>query len=69
MSIRTKRTSKEWQVIFPEIVVIDPDGWDRKNFDYSWNEEKIGVQEYFKRRLLSSCKSFSQVFAGVRDEI
>ena len=33
-----KKTSEEWS-IFPYPKVIDPDGWDRKNYDYSWKEE------------------------------
>ena len=34
------KTSKEWQELYPEIKVLDPDGWDRENFKYSWFEEK-----------------------------
>ena len=26
--------------IFPYPKVLDHNGWDRKNFDYSWKEEK-----------------------------
>lgn len=26
-----KKTSEEWQSIFPYPKVLDPDGWDRKN--------------------------------------
>jgi len=46
------KTSKEWFNLLskPEnIVIFDPDGWDRKNFDYSFNEELITKAEYFKR--------------------
>lgn len=41
-----KRTSKEWQALKPDKLVYDPDGWDRKNFDYSWYEELITEEEY-----------------------
>lgn len=50
-----KKTSEEWQSIFPDPKVLDPDGWDRKNYDYSWKEEKITLEEYETRRSLSTC--------------
>ena len=48
------RTSEEWQKLFPRPKVYDPDGWDRKNFDYSWYQEKITKQEYEKRVMYST---------------
>ncbi len=50
-----KKTSEEWQSIFPDPKVLDPDGWDRKNYDYSWKEEKITLEEYETRRSHSTC--------------
>lgn len=50
------KTSKEWQELYPEIKVLDPDGWDRSNFQYSWYEEKITFEEYHKRMMYSTCK-------------
>lgn len=41
-----KKTSKEWQALKPDTLVYDPDGWDRKNFEYSWYEELITEEEY-----------------------
>lgn len=35
--------------------VLDPDGWDRKNYDYSWNEELITLEEYKNRCNRSTC--------------
>ena len=49
-------TSQEWQELHPDIVVMDPDGWDRKNYQFSWYEEQITEGEYFIRRLSSTCK-------------
>ena len=49
------KTSNEWQKIIPEPRVLDPDGWDRRNFQYSWYEEKITLSEYNKRLLISTC--------------
>ena len=50
-----KKTSEEWQSIFPYPKVLDHDGWDRKNFDYSWKEEKITLEEYENRLSNSTC--------------
>ena len=61
-----KHTSKEWQEIYPCPKVIDPDGWDRKNYDYSWNEELISEKEYHERvakstvRFHGSAKEFTE---------
>ena len=43
------KTSEEWQKQFPSTKVLDPDGWDRKNYQYSWFEEKITLAEYTTR--------------------
>ena len=50
------RTSQEWYDLIPkeyQLVIYDPDGWDRSNFDYSFNEELI-TKEEFQMRLSSS---------------
>ena len=50
------KTSQEWQDIIKDfIVVLDPDGWDRKNFDKSW-QEKISYDEFMSRLSISTCK-------------
>jgi len=48
------RTSEEWQKIC-RIQVLDPDGWDRKNYQYSWFDEKISRKEFEKRMAGSTC--------------
>ena len=53
------KTSKEWQELYPEIKVLDPDGWDRQNFKYSWFEEKISFEEYNNRLMYSTCKGIN----------
>lgn len=47
------KTSEEWAAIFTDVKILDPDGWDRTNFEYSFKQEKISMEEY-KRRLMSS---------------
>ncbi len=55
-TIRSKKTSKEWLNIENETTglrIIDPDGWDRGNYEYSFNQELITQQE-FQQRVFSS---------------
>jgi len=61
------KTSKEWQSIVKEIIVLDPDGWDRTNYEYSWEQEEISIQEYFRRVGDSTC-SFPEGFDIIRDK-
>lgn len=49
-----KKSSREWQKLYPQIKVLDPDGWDRNNFDSSWNE-LITLEEYNNRVIRSTC--------------
>ncbi len=48
------RTSDEWQKEV-QVEVLDPDGWDRGNFRYSWYEELITQKEFERRCLSSTC--------------
>lgn len=41
-------TSKQW-ADKKGITVLDPDGWDRQNFEYSYYEELINEAEFDKR--------------------
>jgi hypothetical protein len=52
------RTSEEWQKLCV-VQVIDPDGWDRKNYQYSWYEEKISRGEFEKRMFISTVRNLS----------
>lgn len=57
--IRTVKSSKEWQLEVPKefkLVILDPDGWDRKNYEFSFNQKKI-TKEEFKLRLSKSTVS------------
>ena len=49
------KTSAEWQALKPKVQVLDPDGWDRLNYEYSWNDELITEKEYMHRRSFSTC--------------
>jgi hypothetical protein len=52
------RSSEVW-VQFTGVIVHDPDGWDRKNFEASWLEP-ITLAE-FKRRVYMSTVNFKSV--------
>lgn len=57
-----KKTSEEWQKeLWKSIVVYDPDGWDRKNYDFSWHEEKITREEFDMRCANSTCIHYSKL--------
>lgn len=49
------KSSSEWaeEILLPGEQILDPDGWDRSNYDYSFNVEQISYSE-FNKRLSSS---------------
>jgi hypothetical protein len=57
------KTSQEWYTqLYPnhEVVIMDPDGWDRSNYDYSFKEEKITLAEFNRRLLMSTVMRYKQ---------
>jgi len=50
-----KKTSENWQKECL-LLVLDPDGWDRSNFDYSWYKEEITKEEFENRLIHSTVK-------------
>lgn len=45
-----KKTSEQWQQLYPYPKVLDPDGWHRdERFQYEWFEELITIEEYESR--------------------
>jgi hypothetical protein len=56
-SMEELKTSQEWYAeLYPnhELIIMDPDGWDRKNYDYSFKEEKITLAEFSSRLIRST---------------
>ena len=58
-----RMTSENWQKVKPDIIILDPDGWDRwgkrtgdveKDWQYSWYEEVITEKEYNERLTIST---------------
>lgn len=57
-----KKTSHEWyKELYPtgEMIIQDPDGWDRRNFHYSFYEELITVIQFTGRMMFSTCMHYS----------
>jgi hypothetical protein len=58
-----KKSSDEWHKDYTKkykMIIYDADGWDRKNFNYSWFKEKITWKEFCTRALNSSQMPFSE---------
>jgi 5'-deoxynucleotidase YfbR-like HD superfamily hydrolase len=70
MTKENLKTSEEWQKLTPSIVVIDPDGWDRTNFQYSWFEEKVSLETYNARLFRSTviCKEVEPNLNYIKNE-
>ena len=54
---KMKKTSKEWYESIPKeksFKIYDPDGWDRSNYEYSFNEELITKEDFLKRVFMST---------------
>jgi len=59
-----RKTSKEWYDLIPDeygLKILDPDGWDRENFQISFYEELITREEFKNRISLSTiqCKKIN----------
>jgi len=48
----TKKNAEEWlaEPQYAGVTILDPDGWDRKNYEESWAEEI--TREEFEKRLV-----------------
>lgn len=57
------KSSKEWyDEVYPmneegkrALIIYDPDGWDRSNWEYSFEKEKITREEFDDRVMHSTC--------------
>jgi hypothetical protein len=61
------KTSEEWQKECT-VIILDPDGWDRKNYQYSWHEEQITKIE-FEKRMVSSTVRFTKSMFDENDKL
>lgn len=49
------KTSENWFKMYPKIKILDPDGWNRVDYDYSWYKELITKETYLSRLSRSTC--------------
>ena len=50
------KTSDQWNKEDDSgVIIMDPDGWDRSNYEYSYYEELITEEEYYRRKMFSTC--------------
>lgn len=72
------KTSEEWsKIVYPiyKFYVVDEDGWDRRNFEFSWFQEKIDLDEFKTRCQMSSTMGLQQLskfldeYKEVEDEL
>lgn len=60
-ALKSKKTSQQWyDLLGTHYMILNPDGWDRKNYDYSFNQELITEAEYTRRLSLSTILHESQ---------
>lgn len=53
--INVVRTSEDWyKEDTSGTIILDPDGWDRSNYEYSYYEELITLDEYKRRKIRST---------------
>ena len=67
-----KKTSEEWQKILLDgvnITICDPDGWDRRNWKESFQEEKITAAEFGTRVGMSTCMAEVGAFDELQKRI
>jgi hypothetical protein len=50
-----------------DTIVMDPDGWDRKNFYVDW-EKKLTLKEFIIKSSASTCR-YSKLWMGVLKKI
>jgi hypothetical protein len=50
-------TSDQWakQPQFARTTILDPDGWDRRNYQFSFFQELITEDEFGRRLMISTC--------------
>lgn len=53
-----KKTSEDWYAeLGGKYIILNPDGWDRKNYLWSYYEELITIAEYNERVMNSTILS------------
>jgi hypothetical protein len=57
MANEIRKSSKDWYNELREeenFIILDPDGWNRRNYTYSFEKEMITKEEFYRRLELST---------------
>lgn len=66
-----KKTSEEWEKLTPKewsLTILDPDGWDRSNYQYSFHEELITKFEFMGKLMYSTIQCNGKAMSEIRWE-
>ena len=74
MNEEIKLTSEEWnnrlcKKLGVRHIIMDPDGWDRRNYQYSFYEEPITKTEFNHRLMQSTIMGLSQDYSKIIKEL
>lgn len=61
---KKKELPQMWERLL-DILVMDPDGWDRRNFDIDWNK-KLSLKDFLIKASESTCQ-YSQFYIDVSE--
>jgi hypothetical protein len=61
------RLPAEWEIV-DDVAIIDPDGWDRRNYDESWNTP-IDYEEWKVRMWRSTIASGLRQWKAVDEDL
>jgi hypothetical protein len=67
------KTSAQWHDLLEEkykgSYVMDPDGWDRSNYDYSFYREQIIEEEFWKRFFRSTIAMSPELLKDMQNNV
>lgn len=49
------KTANDWQLTFPCVKVLRPDGWGKLNVEKQWGEDLITLSQYYRKIIQSDC--------------
>lgn len=64
------KNSEQWTSYIQNVLgysfdICDPDSWNRNNWEYSWCEEEISLNEFGRRLMISSTYNLGEVISFI----
>lgn len=54
------KTSEKWAEVYKgEFKIMDPDGWDRTNYEFDFKQRLVSRREFLKKVMFSTCTYFN----------